>query len=494
MIRSLIGIVCVLVFTTACVQSTAAQALGEYSSEALRGRDTQSQLSRWIELADQGVCNRLLSSDAYHNDFRFRAAPVKRPRNWKMPIVDVRPAKEISTTFSQPLRSTPPVETQLTVGSNRAPVVDWVWQSSSDLAVRYCELDDPIDQVSLDFIPRPLPPQAKPIATKTSKVKLLELKLVKVISAKQKSAANLKMATVGVRRGKTVPSTLNSKIENGSTARKPYIFSRSSSDPVVDWVWQSSSDLAVRYCELDDPLDSASLAFIPRPLPPQAKPVATKTSKVKRLELELVKVESAEQKRAMNLKMPTVDVRPAKTVPSTLDSEFENGSTAHKPHFFTDSSTDPVVDWVWQSSSDLAVRYCELDDPLDSVSLAFIPRPLPPQVKPVEAKPSNVKRLELKLVKVISAEQRLRMAEGRKDYWTYYADCDRWNVVFAIPKALPPSDLKDDQQVVDAPVVDRKKSKITSSLNQLAADIAQRWENAISYYRTISKRFLASRL
>ena len=86
------------------------------------------------------------------------------------------------------------------------------------------------------------------------------------------------------------------------------------------------------------------------------------------------------------------------------------------------------------------------------------------------------------------------MAEGRKDYWTYYADCDRWNVVFAIPNATPPSDLKDDQQVVEAPVVDRKKSKITSGLNQLAADIAQRWENAISYYRTISKRFLASRL
>ena len=475
MIRSLIGIVCVLVFTTACVQSTAAQALGDYSPEAALGRDTQSQLSRWIELADNGACSRLLSSDAYHDDFRFRAAPVKRSRNWKMPIVDVRPAKEISITFSQPLRSTPPVETQLTVGSNRAPVVDWVWQSSSDLAVRYCELDDPIDQVSLDFIPRPLPPQAKPIATKTSKVKLLELKLVKVISAKQKSAINLKMATVGVRPVKTIPSTLNSKIENGSTARKPYIFSRSSTDPVVDWVWQSSSDLAVRYCELDDPLDSASLAFIPRPLPPQAKPVATKTAKVKRLELKLVKVKSAEQKRAMN-------------------SKIENGTTAHKPHFFTNSSTDPVVDWVWQSSSDLAVRYCELDDPSDSVSLAFIPCPLPPQVKPVEAKPSNVKRLELKLVKVISAEQRLRMAEGRKDYWAYYADCDRWNVVFAIPKALPPSDLKDDQQVVDAPVVDRKKSKISSDLHQLAADIAQRWESAISYYRTISKRFLASRL
>ena len=100
MIRSLIGIVCAFVFITTCIQSTAAQAWGNYSPAALLDRAAQSQLAGWIELADQGISERILSSDAYHDDFRFRAAPVKQSRNWKMPIVDVRPAKNVSNAVA----------------------------------------------------------------------------------------------------------------------------------------------------------------------------------------------------------------------------------------------------------------------------------------------------------------------------------------------------------------------------------------------------------
>ena len=274
MIRSSIGIVCVLVLITTCAQSTAAQAHGEYSLSALRGGAMQSRLSCWIELADQGISDRILSSDAYHDKFRFRAAPVKQSRNWKMPIVDVRPAKDISVAFNQPQKRRPAVtKTEDPLSTNSAPVFNWVWESSDDLAVRYCELDDPLDQVAPSFIPRPLPPRKN-----QSHVKLLKLKLAKVT--------------------------------------------------------------------------------------------------------------------------------------------------------------------------------------------------------PEKKKPSQQKR---------------PMTTGRKDYWNYYGDCDRWGVVFAIPAKRSPAKLEESQQVAEARQVDRRKSEIAQGLQELAALIAHRWEKAMSFYKTVSKRLLASR-
>ncbi len=289
MIRSSIGIVCVLVFLTTCAQSTAAQAYGEHSLCALRGRALQSHLSHWIELADQGISDRILSSDAFHDKFRFRASPVKQSRNWQMPVVDVRPAKDISIAFDQPQPAQQRESmTQISQGTRNAPVVNWVWESPSSLAVRYSELDDPVDQGAFEFIPRPLPQPIKSAQAKRGQTQLLKLKLVKVTPAK---------------------------------------------------------------------------------------------------------AEPTEQPRAMT--------------------------------------------------------------------------------------------------------------SGRRDYWDYYGDCDRWDVVFAIPATPAAAKRADSQKIADAsasqmqivktPVADRKKSEITVALQDLAAVIADRWENAIAFYRTISKQFLASR-
>ena len=194
MIRSSIGIVCVLVFITTCAQSTAAQMSGEYSLSSLRGRALQTQLSHWIELADQGISAQILSSDAYHDKFRFRAAPVKQSRNWKMPIVDVRPAKDISIASNQTHRSRPlGKETQPSRHTNNAPVLRWFWQSASDLAVRYHELDDPMGLMSFNFVPRQLPTQAK----RSESTKVVKLKLVKITPGKKDLAKQNRAMTTG---------------------------------------------------------------------------------------------------------------------------------------------------------------------------------------------------------------------------------------------------------------------------------------------------------
>ena len=271
MIRSSIGIVCALVLITTCAQSTAAQMRGEYSLSALRGRVLQTQLSHWIELADQGISARILSSDAYHDEFRFRAAPVKQSRNWRMPIVDVRPAKDISIASNQRHQFPTPDKEGHPFGGNE-PVFRWVWQSPSNLAVRYSQFNAPFAVAPFNFIPRPLPKRTKP-----SEQKILKLKLVKATPTKQ---------------------------------------------------------------------------------------------------------ELAERKRVMTTR--------------------------------------------------------------------------------------------------------------RKDYWNYYRDCDRWGVVFAIPSKNPPKRGLQRQQVVESQETVQPKSRIALALQDLAAQIAQRFEAAIEFYQTISKEFLIS--
>ena len=129
MIRSLVGIVCVLVLITNNAQTTAAQFL-PVSLDATESVQTSS-LSDLIRIADQGTAERILSSAAYHSDLRFRAAPVKQMRNWRMPIVDVRPARLIGplqqfqpqengdaiTTANQPLPVTQLIFNAITTGA-----------------------------------------------------------------------------------------------------------------------------------------------------------------------------------------------------------------------------------------------------------------------------------------------------------------------------------------------------------------------------------------
>jgi hypothetical protein len=377
MIRSLIVIVCAFVFTTTSIQSSDAQAWGDYSPDALFGETAPSQITRWIKLADQGMAQRILSSDAYHDDFRFRAAPVKPSRNWTLPIVDVRPAKNVSRPSPRAAEAnSPPRVAQTASGKPNPPAFSWVWQSSSDLAVRHSALDDPFGQLSLDFIPRPLPSSYKPL---------------------------------------------------------------------------------------------------------HANPSQANQAQAKRLELKLVKVNPATEKRLDGQDISIVDVRKTKGASNALDSQTR--SPANNTRYVTRKSSTPVVDWVWQSSSDLAVRHCDLDDPFGALSLDFIPRPLPTK--------ANI--LKLELVKVQSVQQKRKLATGRKDYWSYYADCDRWNVVFAVPNAQLPPAVKDAQKVVANTDEDQKNAQIALAIQDLADQIAHRWESAISLYRTISTRLLTSR-
>lgn len=72
-------------------------------TDRLRGDDFNSgdqgpivagPLGKWLRLAGGGAGGTLRSSTV-RDDFRFRASPVKGPRNWEMPDVVVRPAKMI---------------------------------------------------------------------------------------------------------------------------------------------------------------------------------------------------------------------------------------------------------------------------------------------------------------------------------------------------------------------------------------------------------------
>lgn len=286
MIRSSIGIVCVLVFITTCAHSTAAQVRGAYAPSVLRDHGLQSQLSRWIELADQGVSDRILSSDAYHDKFRFRAAPVKQSRNWKMPLVDVRPAKDITSAHKHPLRARPAAtKTKTNRATNRATVFSWGWKTVSDLAVEYRQWNQPLEVAFSDFFPR---------------------------------------------------------------------------------------------------------SFAARENRSQVKRSSLNTFKLKMVEVKLTKDESPQPQRAMTT--------------------------------------------------------------------------------------------------------------GRKDYWDYYGDCDRWDVVFAIPGAPSTAKMKAQPQVVNADVFNvetrdrhQQESKIAKGLQTLADLIANRWDDTISFCQTISKQLLASR-
>ena len=127
MIRSLIGIACILVSMTTCVEDIAAAILHPQplSSQTWQGSqicicaqpassepisDLRSdrplpRLRNWLQISDRRFQQRFESMDLIDNDFRFRASPVKQRHDWPMPIVDVRPAKSIQA--ASPTGTTP---------------------------------------------------------------------------------------------------------------------------------------------------------------------------------------------------------------------------------------------------------------------------------------------------------------------------------------------------------------------------------------------------
>lgn len=170
MIRSMIGIVCVLVLLTTCVESTAAQPLGISSINSLRDQDawsvTKSGLRGWIEIADRGLSQRMFSSDAYHDDFRFRAAPVKRSANWQMPIVDVRCAKQIAV---ENVRSKSVEETSRSIVMIEiSRSIEWLFKKARSASNHFTQLRIRFEQITLAMIPHPNSPNK--IAASTSNV------------------------------------------------------------------------------------------------------------------------------------------------------------------------------------------------------------------------------------------------------------------------------------------------------------------------------------
>ncbi len=169
MIRSLIGIVCVLVMLTTCVQTTAAQPLGNLHENTPRLDAPRSTLRNWIELAEQGSWERIISSDAFHDDYRFRATPVKRSANWQMPIVQVRPAKQIRVR-DQRLGSSNDYSRTSNALSSGTPAftpkngIELFYQALNTATTNYLRLRDRFEQITLSLIPRSILASQTPVA------------------------------------------------------------------------------------------------------------------------------------------------------------------------------------------------------------------------------------------------------------------------------------------------------------------------------------------
>ena len=154
MIRSLIGLACVLFLMTTCIQSSAAQPRANFNVNSLRSDATPLSLRRGERSNFQSISDRILSSDAYHDDFRFRAAPVKRSPNWQMPFVDVRPAKQIEVDFTSPKASKE--NRKVAFDFEISHLNDFVWKTANRVSADYCQLRDRFEEITLAVIPRPV--------------------------------------------------------------------------------------------------------------------------------------------------------------------------------------------------------------------------------------------------------------------------------------------------------------------------------------------------
>ena len=154
MIRSLIGFACVLFLVTTCIQSSAAQLRADFSANPLRSNLAAMSLRDGAQSNFQSISDRILSSDAYHDDFRFRAAPVKRSANWQMPIVDVRPAKQIVVNFVPPktVKENAKVAFDFEIGH----LVDFIQGTANTASAEYCQFRDRFEEITLAIIPRPI--------------------------------------------------------------------------------------------------------------------------------------------------------------------------------------------------------------------------------------------------------------------------------------------------------------------------------------------------
>ena len=154
MIRSMIGFACVLFFMTTCIQSSAAQPCANFNANPLRSNVAPMSLRVGTQTNFRAISDSILSSDAYHDDFRFRAAPVKRSANWQMPIVDVKPAKQIVVDFIQPTVATENAE--IDFNFEIARLSDLVRETANRVSAEYCQFRDRFEEITLAVIPRPI--------------------------------------------------------------------------------------------------------------------------------------------------------------------------------------------------------------------------------------------------------------------------------------------------------------------------------------------------
>ena len=154
MIRSMIGFACVLLLVTTCIQSSVAQPRANLSGNSLRSDAVAMSLRAGKQSNFQSISDSILSSDAYHDDFRFRAAPVKRSANWQMPIVDVRPAKQILVDFVKPeaVKET----TKVAFDFNIRHFVDSICSAANTASAEFCQVRDRFEEITLAIVPRPV--------------------------------------------------------------------------------------------------------------------------------------------------------------------------------------------------------------------------------------------------------------------------------------------------------------------------------------------------
>ena len=154
MIRSMIGFACVLLLVTTCIQPSVAQPRANFTANPLRIDATAISLRHTTQSNFQTISDRILSSDAYHDDFRFRAAPVKRSANWQMPIVDVSPAKQIVVNFVPPKAVKENVKVAFDFGIRH--FVDSVSATANNVSAEYCQLRCRFEEITLAIVPRPI--------------------------------------------------------------------------------------------------------------------------------------------------------------------------------------------------------------------------------------------------------------------------------------------------------------------------------------------------
>lgn len=129
-------------------------------------------------------------------------------------------------------------------------------------------------------------------------------------------------------------------------------------------------------------------------------------------------------KRTPNWRMPNLPLGSAKTITSAINESVTYDAKTTGGKFTIGQMVRGVYQFSVTNVDRAASAFTDCQDSLRQVVIATAPKFLPtpdPSVVSESSKAPN--RSAIKLAQT-----------GREDYWNYYADCDRWEVVFAKPQ------------------------------------------------------------